>query len=205
MWDVAPVAESVDQFMLNLRGNVKLMDEYAKSNYDVGRIAAQQALDKKAGPTPFTVGSLLGIKNTVSKAPLFNGPYAITAISGNSATVATPTGMQRTNFDKLKPFKGAAPERFVAPSAADEAKDSSWMEPPALITSTQLIGQRVKVYWPSAKRWYTGSVTAAHKNTHLVLYDDNNADEVIERFIGFAKPSKYLALSSIFGTAARHS
>jgi hypothetical protein len=205
LWDVTPIGESVDQFMLNLRGSVKSMDEFAKVNYDANRIAAQEALDDKASPTPFSVGSLVGVKNTVSKAPLFNGPYPIISISGNSAVVATPSGEQRANFDKLKPFSGAEPERFVAPTAIDEADEAAWTQPPSTITSTQLVGQRVKVYWPSVKKWFTGSVTAAYKNSHLVLYDDDNSDEIIERFVGYKSPSKYLVLSSIFGTAERHS
>ena len=103
--------------------------------------------------------------------------------------------VSRVKKTKLQPL--AAP---TIPSA-EEKDDWEEVPPDPKAKPKDLIGQHVRVWWPTLKKWYDGTVTGVKGKRHSIRYDVRSADtpkhedEVyFEHLMGVKKVAKWFLL-----------
>jgi len=75
-------------------------------------------------------------------------------------------------------------------SVGKKTEEQFWVEPDMnQLLPRDLIGKRVRLWWPGDRCWYEGTVTARKKRMHVVKYDDGEVRA--ERLLGY-KPGTAL-------------
>ena len=76
------------------------------------------------------------------------------------------------------------------------ASNESWTEvtPDPTIKPKELIGEQIRVWWPTLKCWYDGTIVGLKGTRHLIRYDDrsddtpeNEDEEYFEHLLGKKK------------------
>lgn len=66
------------------------------------------------------------------------------------------------------------------------------VDPDPRMLPNDLIGRRVRTWWPSSKKWYSGVVENRKKRQHVVRYEDGEVRA--ERLMGYKKPIQWKLL-----------
>jgi hypothetical protein len=90
---------------------------------------------------------------------------------------------QKHTDKKLKEFRSQAHSTGTDKAAEREVPPDPSLKP------EDLVGKRVRIWWPLEKEWFDGRVTALGTGTmHLVTYDDG--DEFEEQLLGNVYPTR---------------
>ncbi|KAJ3677409.1 hypothetical protein LUZ60_003133 [Juncus effusus] len=113
------------------------------------------------------------------RSPLIRKQSQITAFFSNPTPKSTSTpspSPSESAKQKNKPPLSIPPSQTPSPPTKPKTPPSSEAKP----HKVDVIGKRVKVYWPLDKAWYTGEVKSYDKssNKHLIQYEDGESEAV---------------------------
>lgn len=97
------------------------------------------------------------------------GPFEVIKSEGTTVTIKYYGSPKKFHCSRLK-LSRIAPRIFEKP----DPKEYKAVKPPRNIKADDLIGRRVRVWWPTLKRWYDGTVIARKGQRHVVRYDDRS-------------------------------
>jgi len=124
----------------------------------------------------------------------WEGPFEILKVGKASVTLKYYGTPKKFHPSRLKPSKITPKDLTAEPIEIEQDPDPN-MDP------RDLIGKRVRVWWPSLKQWYSGTVTSRKKKRHLVQYDERSKntpegeDEAyFENLLGAKKTAKWKLL-----------
>ncbi|KAF7804917.1 DNA mismatch repair protein MSH6 [Senna tora] len=130
-------------------------------------------------------------RQTNGRSPLLNQQRQITSFFSKSSSVSpSPSPSPSSIISKQKPNPNPVSDTNPSPSTPSPPNPKR-NKPPLLIgvssplppsqpTPSEVVGRRIKVYWPLDKAWYEGCVRSFDKLTgkHLVLYDDDEEESL---------------------------
>jgi hypothetical protein len=184
-----PPESSVDDFANEIVGNLHVaLDEAVKAS-ERARQVVQKALDSREVAYDFSIGDWVMVEEmqyargvNAKLAMPYTGPYVILErVDINTYTLDMPKGPTPVHVKRFKPFYGNPP----APIELDPVEDDSIaIDPPKGITNANVVGKRIRVWWPKFHEWLDGTVVNRDKKRHVVRYDFDN-EEYIEKLIGY--------------------
>jgi len=68
------------------------------------------------------------------------------------------------------------------------------IDPDPTMTAKELVGKRVRMWWPRYKRWYDSTVLRRVNKMHEVAYDDGEDEIYNKRMIGYKRGTKWKLL-----------
>ena len=72
---------------------------------------------------------------------------------------------------------GTTPAKAGSSGQPEDPEPSSQPRPGGSVAEKNLIGKRIKVFWPAEKDWFCGRLGAVNsKGCHLVEYDDGDKE-----------------------------
>ena len=114
-------------------------------------------------------------------------------LGNNYVLVAKPSGERvKVHVERLKPYK----ERLSEESGSERSDESDEeldaesygiveVDPDPAMLPNDLIGKRIRTWWPAEKQWFDGVVESREKRRHVVRYDDGEIRN--ERLISYGK------------------
>ena len=191
---------SPQDYAVDVVGNLRVALEVAAKSSDLAREATQRSLDKRSRSDKFEIGDLVMVEVQGSRSKLsypYTGPFKVLKPSGATMVVVDlPAGPTNVHLQRIKRFLGAEP---IAPTLDVALDEEMTVDPPDDISHSNIIGRRVRVYWPTLRDWYDGTVVKRDKRRHIVLYD-SDGEEYYERLIGYgAYGAKWKLLVPVVG------
>ena len=112
----------------------------------------------------------------------YDGPYLIVErVNINTYTLEMTQGPTPVHVKRFKPFYGKPPAPIELETVEE---DCVAIDPPNDINHVNVVGKRIRVWWPSFHDWRDGTVVKRDKKRHIIRYDFDN-EEYYEKLIGY--------------------
>lgn len=175
----------------------------AHASRQAANSANDRLLQDRQRVAVFNVGEAVMVERKDRKKlqPRYSGPYSILRIiDQNNFLLDMPGGEKPVHMSLLKKFSGdsklAEPDSNYLESLKDDpdnwevASDSDRNS----FNANNIVGARIRVYWPKFRQWFDGIVLRRFKKQHEVYYWDISGNAYNERLIGYKHGTRWALL-----------
>ncbi len=125
----------------------------------------------------------------------YSGPYrVIKQIDDSNFLLDLPGGPGSKHMAQLKKFPGELPIE----KNPERGDDAEWEEAPSSerksLNHANIVGRRIRSYWPQFREWFDGIVMRRSGNRHEVFYWDVEDHLYLESLIGYRRGTRWKLL-----------